>query len=125
MIPPPHLSTPQRSSFAHETSANKFAHLRFLTRRRFEFPTVACRLVQWQSDCLYNAKKDLAARSKQQSHQQQATSNNLAQLHLKLFFYAKPSLFNMADQLTEEQIAEFKEAFSLFDKDGDGTWWSL
>ncbi|KAF5907405.1 Calmodulin, partial [Clarias magur] len=31
----------------------------------------------------------------------------------------KPS--KMADQLTEEQIAEFKEAFSLFDKDGDGT----
>jgi len=28
----------------------------------------------------------------------------------------------MADQLTEEQIAEFKEAFSLFDKDGDGTY---
>jgi calmodulin len=27
----------------------------------------------------------------------------------------------MADQLTEEQIAEFKEAFSLFDKDGNGT----
>ena len=27
----------------------------------------------------------------------------------------------MADQLTEEQIAEFKEAFALFDKDGDGT----
>ncbi len=27
----------------------------------------------------------------------------------------------MADQLTEEQIAEFKEAFSFFDKDGDGT----
>ncbi|XP_069466335.1 calmodulin-1-like [Ambystoma mexicanum] len=27
----------------------------------------------------------------------------------------------MADQLTEEQIAEFKEAFSLFDKDVDGT----
>jgi Ca2+-binding EF-hand superfamily protein len=27
----------------------------------------------------------------------------------------------MADQLTEEQIAEFKEAFSLFDKAGDGT----
>jgi hypothetical protein len=26
----------------------------------------------------------------------------------------------MADQLTDEQIAEFKEAFSLFDKDGDG-----
>lgn len=27
----------------------------------------------------------------------------------------------MAEELTEEQIAEFKEAFSLFDKDGDGT----
>ncbi|GMJ06659.1 calmodulin 1, TOUCH 1 [Hibiscus trionum] len=26
----------------------------------------------------------------------------------------------MAEQLTEEHIAEFKEAFSLFDKDGDG-----
>jgi calmodulin len=27
----------------------------------------------------------------------------------------------MAEALTEEQIAEFKEAFALFDKDGDGT----
>ena len=27
----------------------------------------------------------------------------------------------MADQLTEEQTAEFKEAFALFDKDGDVT----
>uniref|UniRef100_A0A8D2G7Q6 EF-hand calcium-binding domain-containing protein 11 n=1 Tax=Theropithecus gelada TaxID=9565 RepID=A0A8D2G7Q6_THEGE len=27
----------------------------------------------------------------------------------------------MADQLTEEQTAEFKEAFSLLDKDSDGT----
>merc|ERR1711966_425142 len=27
---------------------------------------------------------------------------------------------SMADQLTEEQIAEFKEAFSLFDRDGNG-----
>jgi len=27
----------------------------------------------------------------------------------------------MVDQLTHEQIAEFKEAFALFDKDGDGT----
>eukprot|EP00249_Psilotum_nudum_P007028 c20257_g2_i1 orf=212-661(+) len=26
----------------------------------------------------------------------------------------------MAEQLTESQIAEFKEAFSLFDRDGDG-----
>ena len=31
------------------------------------------------------------------------------------------SFSTMADQLTEEQIAEFKEAFALFDKDGDGT----
>ncbi|KAL0627892.1 Calmodulin-like protein 3 [Plecturocebus cupreus] len=31
-----------------------------------------------------------------------------------------PPLPGMADQLTEEQITEFKEAFSLFDKDGDG-----
>ncbi|PWU83760.1 putative calmodulin [Trypanosoma cruzi] len=29
--------------------------------------------------------------------------------------------FKMADQLSNEQISEFKEAFSLFDKDGDGT----
>lgn len=28
---------------------------------------------------------------------------------------------SMADKLTEEQVQEFKEAFSLFDKDGDGT----
>ncbi|ROJ78955.1 Calmodulin [Anabarilius grahami] len=32
-----------------------------------------------------------------------------------------PNAAQEADQLTEEQIAEFKEAFSLFDKDGDGT----
>merc|ERR1712146_51438 len=31
------------------------------------------------------------------------------------------TMANSADNLTEEQIAEFKEAFSLFDKDGDGT----
>lgn len=35
-------------------------------------------------------------------------------------FYIYVFVFQ-ADQLTEEQIAEFKEAFSLFDKDGDGT----
>ncbi|CAN6933664.1 unnamed protein product [Brassica oleracea] len=28
----------------------------------------------------------------------------------------------MADQLTDEQISEFKEAFSLFDKDGDDSY---
>ena len=27
----------------------------------------------------------------------------------------------MTKELTEEQIEEFKEAFMLFDKDGDGT----
>ncbi|PHJ19009.1 calmodulin [Cystoisospora suis] len=37
------------------------------------------------------------------------------------FFSTSFFVFTMADQLTEEQIAEFKEAFSLFDKDGDGT----
>ncbi|XP_061360537.1 calmodulin-2/4-like isoform X1 [Gastrolobium bilobum] len=31
----------------------------------------------------------------------------------------------MADQLSDEQISEFKEAFSLFDKDGDGSHLSL
>jgi calmodulin len=29
--------------------------------------------------------------------------------------------FVKAEQLTEEQIAEFREAFALFDKDGDGS----
>jgi Ca2+-binding EF-hand superfamily protein len=36
----------------------------------------------------------------------------------------------MVEQLTEDQIAEYKEAFQLFDKNGDGTitaaevrWW--
>lgn len=28
----------------------------------------------------------------------------------------------MAEHLSDEQIAEFKEAFALFDKDGDGGW---
>jgi len=40
-------------------------------------------------------------------------------MFLVLFFIIQMSF--AADQLTEEQIAEFKEAFSLFDKDGDGT----
>lgn len=33
-----------------------------------------------------------------------------------LYFISK-----MADQLNEDQIAEFKEAFALFDKNGDGS----
>ncbi|ELK11536.1 Calmodulin [Pteropus alecto] len=32
-----------------------------------------------------------------------------------------PSASTVIDQLTKEQIAEYKEAFSLFDEDGDGT----
>lgn len=40
---------------------------------------------------------------------------------LLTFFFSSSPLNLQADQLTEEQIAEFKEAFSLFDKDGDGT----
>ena len=31
----------------------------------------------------------------------------------------------MVDQLTEEQISEFKEAFSLFDKNGDGEYFRI
>ena len=38
-------------------------------------------------------------------------------------FFQSKRIATMADQLTEEQIAEFKEAFSLFDKDGDGAYW--
>ena len=40
---------------------------------------------------------------------------------LCISLHEQPYLFTMADQWTEEQIAEFKEASSLFDKDGDGT----
>jgi Ca2+-binding EF-hand superfamily protein len=39
---------------------------------------------------------------------------------ISLATFSSTRLTTMADQLTEEQIAEFKEAFSLFDKDGDG-----
>ena len=31
----------------------------------------------------------------------------------------------MGDQLTNDQIFEFKEAFSLFDKEGDGQYLNL
>lgn len=33
--------------------------------------------------------------------------------------FATPTMTEAA-QLTDEQVAEFKEAFALFDKDGDG-----
>ena len=42
-------------------------------------------------------------------------------LVISLVPYSNPKTSTMADQLTEEQITEFKEAFSLFDKNGDGT----
>merc|ERR1719240_2261958 len=47
--------------------------------------------------------------------------HNLVKTVLSPLQSPTPCQFPMADQLTEEQIAEFKEAFSLFDKDGDGT----
>ena len=34
---------------------------------------------------------------------------------------AKTTAKNTAEELSEDQVAEFKEAFELFDKDGDGT----
>ena len=36
------------------------------------------------------------------------------------YFIADSVGEGMADQLSDDQISEFKEAFSLFDKDGDG-----
>jgi len=35
------------------------------------------------------------------------------------------AIHQMADQLTDDQISEFKEAFSLFDKDGDGMFYYI
>ncbi len=32
----------------------------------------------------------------------------------------KQSIANNADKMTEDQIAEIKEAFSIFDRDNDG-----
>ena len=45
----------------------------------------------------------------------------LNRLAIKLHYHILNWLFSMADQLNEEQIAEFKEAFALFDKNGDGS----
>ena len=41
---------------------------------------------------------------------------------IKILVFRSISLHyvKMMEMLTEEQISEFKEAFSLFDKDGDG-----
>jgi type II secretory pathway predicted ATPase ExeA len=71
-----------------------------------------------------------AARSKRQiSLVSKTTASATTPLYRKVYtttvttnpnFSSIASKAIMADQLTEEQIAEFKEAFSLFDKDGDG-----
>ncbi|KAG6501683.1 hypothetical protein ZIOFF_041566 [Zingiber officinale] len=54
-------------------------------------------------------------------------SSSLFSLFLSLFFLSQVFYSidlarrrGMAEKLTDDQIAEFKEAFSLFDKDGDG-----
>ncbi|KAK1793083.1 hypothetical protein P4O66_011492 [Electrophorus voltai] len=55
---------------------------------------------------------------------QRSAAAGLGGLEARLWRLCPFSLLSFqqqADQLTEEQIAEFKEAFSLFDKDGDGT----
>lgn len=55
------------------------------------------------------------------SHPNQADKTVLIPTPEQTSTPAAPDDALQADQLTEEQIAEFKEAFSLFDKDGDGT----
>lgn len=37
------------------------------------------------------------------------------------FYNKNLSFFLQSDQLSQEQIAEYREAFQLFDKDGDGS----
>ena len=41
--------------------------------------------------------------------------------HSFLLKNTRKAITTMAAELTDEQITEFKEAFALFDKDGDGT----
>jgi Ca2+-binding EF-hand superfamily protein len=53
---------------------------------------------------------------KQQQQQQQYVPNNKSRSNAKV-----AQLMGSEVALTEEQIGEFKEAFSLFDRDGDGT----
>uniref|UniRef100_A0A9I9DAK8 EF-hand domain-containing protein n=12 Tax=Mesangiospermae TaxID=1437183 RepID=A0A9I9DAK8_CUCME len=47
-----------------------------------------------------------------------ATFSKPSPLSISPSFFFLPT--TMAEQLTDDQISEFKEAFSLFDKDGDG-----
>lgn len=54
-----------------------------------------------------------------QANRQPPTATATTPTHYYTYTFTN-QILTMADQLTEEQIAEFKEAFSLFDKDGDG-----
>merc|ERR1712088_661971 len=49
------------------------------------------------------------------------TLERWVQWSLRLLELKRIICFQMAEHLTDEQTAEFKEAFALFDKDGDGT----
>ncbi|GAA5939257.1 calmodulin [Sporobolomyces koalae] len=51
------------------------------------------------------------------------TLKSIVQVGHRTFPLSEPAILSALsmDQLSESQIAEFKEAFSLFDKDGDGT----
>ncbi|KAK3603078.1 hypothetical protein CHS0354_015773 [Potamilus streckersoni] len=50
-------------------------------------------------------------------HRSKGGSLNLEYIELAPAYYEQQTI-TRADQLTEEQISEFKEAFSLFEKDG-------
>lgn len=67
-------------------------------------------------------EEEVSLTKQQQAATTSSVSLTLFVLRTTLIYYDnyKQPLATMADQLTEEQIAEFKEAFSLFDKDGDG-----
>lgn len=52
----------------------------------------------------------------QHLHEGEVVYNYLVSGYTNLVF----AYFTMVDQYNEEQIAEFKEAFSLFDRDGSG-----
>jgi hypothetical protein len=70
---------------------------------------------------------DEATNTQQQQQQPTYIGREKTSSILKQFFITMPqpsskkSVTDDIEQYTEEQIAEFKEAFSLFDRDGDGT----
>ena len=73
-------------------------------------------------DQLYFRRFEPSAKKSQWPHRRRASREISSRLISPFFKFEAndPQTATMADQLTEEQIAEFKEAFSLFDKDGDG-----